>query len=124
MRWAKIAVVLGSLLVVAAFCFGTSAPFTTTVAGDTYRCGEVIGSNWLVSGQPVIKGPDNRTTAERRLHARIGSGCAPLEQAARWLFWSGIVLGGLALLTGWTALREREHDEVVAARRTDAPVAV
>jgi hypothetical protein len=124
MRSARVAVVLGLLLLGLGFYVGIETPISTTVAGQSYDCSDVIPARLLVSGQPTSReaGPDTRTPAERRLDARISAGCDPLERGAQWAVWGGLGLGGLLLLTGWTALREREHDQQVAARRAEVPV--
>jgi hypothetical protein len=121
-KWAKVAVMLGSLLLVVGFCLGTDTPGSTTVAGQSYACADVIPASLLVPGQPT-EGHVFRTPAERLLDARRRAGCAPVERAARWAVWAGLGLGALVLLTGWTTLREREHDALVA-RRTEVPTGV
>jgi hypothetical protein len=78
MRWARVAVALGSLLVVVGFCMGVDTPISTTVAGETYQCGDVIPAGMLVSGQPTSIGPDLRTVAERRRDAAVDAACRPL----------------------------------------------
>lgn len=110
MRLARIAVALGSLVVVIGFCLGVDTPISTTVDGQTYQCADVIPAGMLVSGQSTSTGPDLRTVAERRRDAAVDAACRPLLRRAQWAVWSGIGLGGLVLLAGWTVLREREHD--------------
>lgn len=123
MRWARVAVGIGLLLLVLGFGFGTDTPISTRVAGHSYDCGDVIPTGWLVSGLAAGSGADTRTPAERRLDERILDRCAPLQRNAQWAIWGGLGVGALLLLTGWTALREREHDEEVA-RRTPVPAGV
>jgi hypothetical protein len=101
-RWARSAVGLGLLLLVAAFCFGVDTPIAVTVAGQSYRCGDVIPAGMLVSGQSG----SSRATVD----ARVAAACGPLEQRARWAVWGGLGLGALVLLAGWTVLSEREHE--------------
>ena len=125
MRWARVAVAIGSLLLVVGFCLGVDTPTSATVAGHSHDCADVIPTGLLVSGLATSGDPgaDTRTPAERRLAARVTTACKPLEQRARWAVWGGIGLGGLLLLGGWTVVRERELDEEMPARRTD-PVGV
>ena len=124
MTWAKVAVALGSSLLVLGFCLGVDTPISTTVAGQSYACADVITSGMLVSGQSTSDdtAPDTRTPADRRLDARVEAGCGPLERGAQWAVWGSLGLGGLVLLAGWTALREREHD--LAAQRPEVPAGV
>jgi len=123
MWWARVAVSLGLFLLVLGFGFGTDSPISTTVAGHSHPCANAIPMDWLVSGQPTSRAATARTPAERRLDARIEAGCDPLARIAQWAVWGGLGLGGLVVLTGWTALREHEHGGEVA-RRTGVPAAV
>jgi len=118
MTWSKVSVVLGLLLLASGFYLATDTPISTKVDGQLYHCADVLGPDSLVSGLPDTQeaSPDGRTPEERRLDVRIAAACSTLERGAQWAVWGGIGLGGLALLTGWTALREREHDEQIAAR--------
>ena len=107
--------VLGSLLLVLGFCLGVETPISATVARHSYACVDVIGPGSLVSGEPrpgVAAEPLG--PGERRLAARVETACSPLETGARWVVWGGITLGGLLLLTGWTALRERDRGLVLS----------
>jgi hypothetical protein len=115
---ARAGVVVGGVLIVLGFCLGVDTPISTTVAGQSYHCADVITPGMLVSGQSNASGPDLRTPAEHRLSAQIEAACSPLEQRAEWAVWGSIALGGLVVLAGWTALREHEHDVEVAARCT------
>jgi heme A synthase len=122
MTGAKSAVGLGLVVLVAAFCFGVDTPISATVAGRSYHCADVIPAGLLVSGQAVGGGPgapDLRPPAERRLDARVAAACDPLQQRARWAVWGGLGLGGLVVLVGWTAVRERDD-----GRDHDRPRAV
>jgi hypothetical protein len=120
MKWPKFAVVLGLLLLAVGFFLATENTIHTKVDGRTHSCGGVFGPGFLASGQARKEvHPDGLTPAERRRDARIVAACSPLVRRAQWVVWGGMGLGGLALLTGWTALREREHDEEVAARRSE-----
>lgn len=115
MRWARAAVVLGSVLLVLGFCLAVETPISATVAGRSYSCTDVIGPGSLVSGQPRQGAADDRLgPGERRLAARVTAACAPLETGARWVVWCGLTAGGLLLLTGWTAVRERDHGLVLS----------
>jgi hypothetical protein len=116
---------MGLLLLVVGFCGGVDTPTSATVAGHSHDCADVIPTGLLVSGLATSEdtGADTRTPAERRLDARVTSACKPLDQRARWAVWTGIGLGALLLLGGWTVVRERELDEATPARRTD-PVGV
>jgi hypothetical protein len=123
MRWAKVAVALGSLLTVVGFCLGTDTPISTTVAGQSYGCHDVITSTMLVSGQPVGRSSvsDGRPPAERRL---IEARCESLEHRAAWVVWGAMGAGVVILLIGWTALRERDDGEQAATARPDVPAEV
>ena len=122
MRWPKVALVLGLLLLAVGFFLATENTIHTKVDGRTQSCGGVFDPGSLASGQPREDlSSDDLTPAERRLDARIVAACSPLVRRAQWVVWGGMGLGGLALLTGWTALREREHDEEMAARRSKDP---
>ena len=110
---------LGLLLLGLGFALGTGGiPISTANAGQSPHCANVIPTGWLVSGEPKV--PDTRTPGQRRLDARMRAKCHPAEVRARWEVWGVLGLGALILLTGWTALREREHDEEIA-RRTPVP---
>jgi hypothetical protein len=117
MTWAKGAVglglvVLGLVVLVAAFCLGVDTPISATVAGQSHHCADAIPAGLLVSSQAAAgapTAPDLRTPAERRLDARVAAACDPLQQRARWAVWGGLGLGGLVLLAGWTVVREREY---------------
>ena len=106
---------LGCLLLL--LCFGTATETSISVreAGRSYACADVIDPGDLVSGTPA--GPPSaaavRTPAERRLGVRLSEACAPLEQRAQLLTWSGLALGGLLVMAGWTALRDEEGSEPV-----------
>jgi len=110
-KWAKLAVVAGSLLVLVGFCVGVETPISTTVGGDRYACADVISPSILVAGAPGTAVP-----------ARAAAGCAPLETAARWLVWGVIALGGLVLLVGWTVLREHDLARIRPLRPVPAPL--
>jgi hypothetical protein len=98
------------------FCLGVDTPVSATVAGQVHHCDDVIPPGMLVSGQPT--GPDTRTHQERRLAAQVRAACRPVERRAEWAVWGALGLGGLVLLAGWTAVREREHEAELAIRRT------
>ncbi len=117
MRLAGAAVVLGSLILVLGFGLGVDTPISATVAGRSYACADVIGPAYLVSGQLSAgrASADGSTAAERRSADRVDAACAPLETGARWAVWGGLAVGGLLLLAGWTAFRERDHELVLRA---------
>lgn len=103
--------VMGSVMLVLGFCLAVETPISATVAGHSYACADVVGPAYLVSGQPADRGATAGLTAgERRLRARVDAACAPLETGARWVVWGGMAVGGLLLLTGWTAFRERDRE--------------
>jgi len=125
MKWPKVAVVLGLLLLAVGFYVATENTIHTKVDGRTQSCGGVLDPGSLASGQPREDISSNDLTpAERRLDARIVAACSPLVRRAQWVVWGGIAVGGLLVLTGWTALREREHDEEMAAKRHRDPAGV
>jgi hypothetical protein len=110
-KWAKLAVILGSLLILIGFCLGVDTPISTTVDGAHYACPSVISPSILVAGAPGTALP-----------APAATRCAPLESAASWLLGGVIVLGGLVLIAGWTVLRERDLDRIRPLRPVPAPV--
>lgn len=126
MSWSKVSVVLGLLLLASGFCLATDTPISAKVDGQRYHCADVLDPGSLVSGRAESQEAslDGRTPEVRRHRVRIAAACSPLERGAQWAVWGGIGLGGLVLVTGWTALREREHDEHIAARRSGHPTEV
>lgn len=118
MRWEKVALALGMLLLVLGFCLGVDTPISTTVAGRSHACDDVITAGMLVSGLPTAgRSVSEERTSQQRLDARVREQCAPLQRSAGWAIWGGLALGGLLLTTGWTALREREHHGPENARQ-------
>jgi hypothetical protein len=122
MTKAKVAVVLGLLLLALGYTLGTtlSTAGSVTVAGESHVCGGGFPARWLDSGQGS-PGPDTRTAAERSLDAAVAKACAPRETRSRWLLWGTLGLGGLLLLSGWTVARElrvrdEEPEPVLSAR--------
>jgi len=112
--WAKAAIVGGLLLVGATFAVSvgdlrlphTADPAPTAPVGQHARgCGTLIPSSWLVAGTSGSAAPAPRTAAERRAAAK----CATAVHRARMVMWGVMGLGALAVLVGWTALREREE---------------
>jgi len=93
------------------FCVGVQTPISTTVGGTRYACADVISPSVLVAGAPGTALP-----------ARVASQCAPLETTAAWLVWGAVGLGGLALLAGWTVLRERDLDRIRLRGPVPAPL--
>ena len=111
MNRAKVAVLVGSLLILIGFCVGVETPISTSVDGARYACNNVISPSILVAGTPGTALP-----------ARAAARCAPLETTAAWLVWGSIGLGGLVVLAGWTVLRERELDRIRALRPVPTPL--
>jgi hypothetical protein len=111
--WAKALIVGGLLLIGATFAVvegdlrlphsADSSP-RTSVGHHTYECDSVIPAAWLVAGTASSTAPAPRTAVERRAAAQ----CATAVHRARVVMWGVMGLGALALLVGWTALRERE----------------
>ena len=114
---------LGSLVVVLSFCVGTDTPISTTVAHQSYGCGDVISSKMLVSGQPTNSTAGlGSTPAERRVDALVHARCHRLHDRASWAVWGAMGIAGLILLTGWTVLRE--HGQQVTSVRADVAAGV
>src|SRR4051812_30469242 len=111
----KVVLVGGLLLLFAAFGLGTQ-PRSASLGGQTYYCGAAISPSWLVPGTPdqsLSAGPS--ATAEQR---RIAAACSPVIQQSRLIIFSGMGVGVLLALVGWSALRERresEPSEVIAS---------
>jgi hypothetical protein len=115
MTRAKVAAVLGALLLGLGFYFGTGGTppghWTVTVGDESRTCGATFPSGWLNTGAPA-QGPALRTAAERSVDAKFAKACAPLGTRARVWLWGSLGLGGLLLLSGWTVARElREREE-------------
>ena len=94
MVWARIALVSGLLLLLAAFAVGTEQQRSTVVDGQTLRCGPAIPASWLVSGTP----------------AGAPAACGSVIQQSRWVLGTAMGVGGLLVLVGWTAPRSRTED--------------
>ena len=97
MVWARVAIVGGLLVLVAAFAFGTEARSSTVVAGQTYDCGAASSASWLVSGTPDL----------------APAACEPVNRQSRLLVVGAMGLGGLLALGGWAAVRRRAVAEPV-----------
>jgi hypothetical protein len=112
-----VAVALGSVLLILGFALGTQ-PTSTSVGNKSYACDSAIPITWLASGTPSeTSGPDPaETPRQREVRQRVLAQCQGVVLRTRWLTWGSIGLGGLAVLVGWTALREREHDRLVSQR--------
>jgi len=112
--WAKALIVGGLLLVGATFAVvegdlrpphSVESSPRTSVGHRTYECASVIPASWLVAGTAVSPAPGPRTAVERRAAAR----CATAVHRARVVMWGFMGAGALAVLIGWTALRERDE---------------
>jgi|SRR6478672_9482678 len=90
MRRSRAALVVGLLVVLLAFAYGTEHDATITVAGQRVHCGSAIPADWLVSGTPSGTAPPCHTVVQR---ARTG-------------VFAAMGAGALLALIGWTALRE------------------
>jgi hypothetical protein len=105
--WAKALIVGGLLLVGATFAVSTGdlhlahRPHASAQHGD--GCANLIPASWLVAGTAGAPARPARTPAQRRAAAR----CAAIVHRDRMVMWGVLGLGGLAVLVGWTALRER-----------------
>jgi hypothetical protein len=102
MVWARVALVSGLLVLLAAFAVGTEQQRSTVVDGQVQACGPAISASWLVSGTP-----DSR-----------GAACGPVIRESRWLLGAAMGVGGLLVLVGWTAPRRRT--EVTPGRAVHA----
>jgi hypothetical protein len=93
MVWARIALVSGLLVLLAAFAVGTEQQRSTVVAGETQDCGAAISASWLVSGTP-----DPAPAA-----------CGPVIRQSRVLLGAAMGAGGLLVLVGWGAVGRRSE---------------
>ena len=89
--WARVALVGGLLVLLAAFAVGTEDHRSTVVAGQSYDCGAAIPASWLVSGTPDL----------------TPAACGPVIRQSRVLVVGAMGVGGLVALVGWTAIRRR-----------------
>ena len=116
--WAKVAIALGSVLLILGFVVGTQ-PTSTSVGNQSYACDSAIPITWLASGTPIETfGPDPaETSQQRKIRQQVLAQCQGVVLRTRRLTWGSIGLGGLAVLVGWTALRERAHDRLASQRQ-------
>jgi hypothetical protein len=91
MVWARLALVGGLLVLVAAFAVGTEQHRSTVVAGQSYDCGAAISGSWLMSGTPDL----------------APSVCGSVIRQSRVLVVGTMGVGGLLALAGWSAIRRR-----------------
>lgn len=99
-RW-RAALVVGLLVVLAAFAYGVESSRSTTVAGQQVTCGAAISSDWLVPQGTLST--EVATSADQR---RRSAACDTVVQRARIGVLSTMAAGALLALVGWTAMRE------------------
>lgn len=104
MVWAKVALVSGVLVVLAAFAVGTEVSRTATVDDHVQSCGSAISPSWLVPGTPDLSttpaaagSPDERAMA---------AACAPVIRESRTWVLTAMGFGALLALGGFSAVRQ------------------
>lgn len=98
----RAALVVGLLIVLAAFSYGVENQASTSVAGQRVGCGTAISADWLVSGTgDAMVNPEVATSVGER---RRSAACEPVVQRARTGVLSTMAAGALLALIGWTAL--------------------
>jgi hypothetical protein len=104
MIWAKVSLVGGLLVLVAAFAIGTENGLSASVMGQTHDCGPSLSASWLVSGTPDQAQPGSTATGDEQSAA---SACRPVIHESR--VWTLTIMGAGALLAlvGWTASSTR-----------------
>jgi hypothetical protein len=108
MVWARVVLAGGLLLLVAAFGFGTQ-PRSVPVDDQTYDCGAAIAASWLVPGTPDhTLSPGPAATADQR---RTAAACNPVIHQSRVAILAAMGMGGLLVLVGWAAIRERRTSD-------------
>ena len=98
MRRSRAALVVGLLVVLAAFAYGTETRAEGTLDGRRLDCGPAISASWLVSGTPdtyIATGTDAGAAAEV---------CGPLVESARAGVLGMMGAGALLAALGWTSL--------------------
>ena len=117
MIWAKVALVGGLLVVMAAFATGTENQLSTSVADQAYDCGPSISASWLVSGTPDQAHPGPAAGPDER---RAAAACGPVIDEARVLVLTVMGLGSLLALVGWTSTRGGREVAARAVTPADA----
>ncbi|MFL6158202.1 MAG: hypothetical protein ACJ72D_19085 [Marmoricola sp.] len=114
MRWARVAVLVGALMLGAGFYVGVESPVTKTVsiAGDQVTCGYRIGTETL-AGDVGDSRPSVLTASERRHAAAVREACGSFVRQTEWAVWTSMVLGALVLLLGVAGIRESGRDAAI-----------
>jgi len=112
--WPKIMFIAGWVLVVSGFCVGVQ-PTAASSHGREYGCAAVIPTSWLVAGAPSSS--PISSDSSRGDQRRAAAACHSPVVRAQLSTWGMLGVGGLVVLAGATALREREPsgDRLVAA---------
>jgi hypothetical protein len=105
MAWARVALVVGLLLLFAAFAHGTESHKSVSIADQRYDCGAAISPSWLVSGTPDVtlqaqgQGPEHEGLA--------ATACGHVIRESRIAMLTVMGAAALLALIGWGVLRER-----------------
>lgn len=102
MRRSRAALVVGLLVVLVAFAYGTETRAEGTLDGRRLDCGPAISASWLVSGTDSTRIAVLVTAAE----SDVMAACDTVVQRARIGVLSTMTAGALLALVGWTAMRE------------------
>ena len=105
-RRAEFAVVVGVTLMLLGFAAGTYQP-SATLEGASVPCRAAIDLRALPfnEAEPFV-GETARPPTTHELRAETA--CQGITPPFRLFTWSGLAVGGIMALTGWTARRERE----------------
>jgi len=111
MRKAQLAVAVGVALLLLGFAAGTWEPSASLDRGTPFSCHPAIDLSRMPFNElgdgPFTSPPTRSVRAQRE-----ESACQQVTLPTRALTWSALAVGALAVLCGWTVLRERGGADV------------